>query len=111
MPISLPHGLEFYGESDRSQYFLELRLLFIAAISCVGKRTNHFTLMCYFGPEFIVIKIALVSLPTRVVDILHVNENTNFLNERAAISVNRSEAIQGPFNSRLSHFVCSLSRL
>ena len=65
-------------ETNTPQNILKLMLLFITSFNGVGIGFNHLSIFSNPAPELIVVKTTLVSVPGGVINILNVNEYTDF---------------------------------
>lgn len=75
---ALEHRLEFHLKTYGPQIFLEWHLLFIPSVHGLGPCAHQFTPFGSLGPKCAGVKTALLDLPAGVVDLLHIDKDTDF---------------------------------
>ncbi|AJR08262.1 putative beta-lactamase HcpA [Photobacterium gaetbulicola Gung47] len=75
---ALDKGFEFDVKADTSKDILELALFFVTTMNGIGISRDNLSALGGFGPKGIVIKVTTIGVFDGVVDVLHIDKNSDF---------------------------------
>ena len=66
-------------EANAAQDILELLLFLVAPVDGIGVSIHDHAVTCHLFPELVVIEVAGIGMPGRVIDVLYIDKNADFL--------------------------------